>query len=438
MGVFKTPGRLRGAKTPRTICKSAFKTAKKAANELTKTGPGNWIAPIEVVYEETPVITQPIIQENAVKEPETIKEASPEKHEVVIEDLVDEQEVLPQPSPERSPVRLYTESDIGSPSVNDTPEQPARKGSFSFASLPPREPLKQSLGAPLSAIKQTTTRQQSLGLDSDEIDGESVDLRAPELIAHEQRMKEYDTPAAAPAPVQMSSPPSIATSKPELATEVPAEMPGMYPAIESLEEEIVFPTPPAQRRTRSSIKRKAEEVDDSTPEQVDEEIFGTVDDGTTAVDTSKQTNVSQKSLGAPVRQSSIAPASTRADRSKLRAPKPLGRPVRPTTAATRAKLQPQPVSIKVKSLATKPINNAPVAAQELVRPMSTQPELRKQNSIQSVTGGNTTFNKSTTKAPVVPSKVFSLAQKKKEHDERAAAKDAAVKQQQKERRDNKI
>ena len=360
-----------------------------------------------------------------------------------VEDEEEQHEESPRGPPERSPVQLYTESDIGSPSaVSDTPEKPVRKGSFSFASLPAREPLKHSLGPQATEI--VPTRQQSLGLDSDDGDDESIDLRAPELIAHEERMKAYESPAqptprAYESPIPPTPPVPVAIETP--ATELPPQtirnhtstqddeqdMPGMYPSIEKLEEPLPE-SPSTTRRTRSSTKRTAEEIEE--PEAADsKKLKETVEE--------EQAKQEEPTHAAP--RPSVRRITSNKETSRLRAPKGLGRPVRPTNTAAAAKgKQPQPVAIKIKPLShPKPMNTAPVAAhnQENSRPEPSRPELKTKTSAQSI---NNTFNKSTTKAPAPPPKVLSLAQKKKQRDEEAAARDAAVKQQQKERRDAKI
>lgn len=313
-----------------------------------------------------------------------------------------------------SPVRLYTESDLGSPSVSDSPVQ--------------RAPLTQP------------TLRQSLGLDSDDgSEGESFDLRAPELIAHEARMAQYDSPVPTAPEV-----PEVPEAEPRGKTEEP-EMPGMYPTIDPIDpmdtdEEVEDaepsrePSPTPTRRTRSSGRHDNEERDASA----------TLIAQHNTRDMSDEIQVDEPAEPAPQEELKAhivpRPSATRPASSRLRAPKNIGRPVRPTTAAAKAKQQqPPPTNIRIKPLShPKPMNTAPVAAhnQENTRPgPSTRPELTKKASSQSI---NAAFSKSTNGPPPPPPKVFSVAQKKKEADEKAAARDAAVKQQQKERRDAKI
>ncbi|KAK5069931.1 hypothetical protein LTR64_007887 [Lithohypha guttulata] len=232
--------------------------------------------------------------------------------------------------------------------------------------------------------------EMSLGLSSE---SDVVYLRAPELDAHEQRMAAYET----------SSPTLPQAAIEEELQENPWEEPKEDPLEESEDE----PIEEAQQDVEEDTE---EEIQEEPQEEVDEEIV------------------------APVipRPSIKRPAS-----SLLRAPKNLGRPVRPAMAAAKSKTQPQPIAIKIKTLSTsKPVNSAPVAAHNLenVRPGLVKPELSKKASIQSIN----TFNKSTTKGQANAAKAFSLAQKKKELDEQAAARDAAIKQQLRERRDQKF
>ena len=285
------------------------------------------------------------------------------------------------PTPQAT-VRLYTDSDIDSPSIHATPEQPLRKGSFSFAPLPARDSIKQSLGARVTDIKPIADvppsssvqpiRQQSLGLDSDDEqldDAESVDLRAPELIAHEERMREYDTP-----------PPATETEIPE-----PEEP-----------ENIIGDTNDA-----SSVH----EPELEEPENIVEEI----NDASSEDESPEESDTKSKAREVPIETTSAAPrpSQVRAPTTRrLAAPKTFGRPVRPTNVT-----KPQPVPIKIKPLSQpKPINPAPVAAHN------------------------------TSKQQPVPEKLSALeiARRKKIVDEQAAARDAQIKQQQKERRDNKI
>ncbi|KAK5084791.1 hypothetical protein LTR05_005870 [Lithohypha guttulata] len=232
--------------------------------------------------------------------------------------------------------------------------------------------------------------EMSLGLSSE---SDVVYLRAPELDAHEQRMAAYET----------SSPTLPQAAIEEELQENPWEEPKEDPLEESEDE----PIEEAQQDVEEDTE---EEIQEEPQEEVEEEIV------------------------APVipRPSIKRPAS-----SLLRAPKNLGRPVRPAMAAAKSKTQPQPIAIKIKTLSTsKPVNSAPVAAHNLenVRPGLVKPELSKKASIQSIN----TFTKSTTKGQANAAKAISLAQKKKELDEQAAARDAAIKQQLRERRDQKF
>lgn len=228
--------------------------------------------------------------------------------------------------------------------------------------------------------------EMSLGLSSE---SDVVYLRAPELDAHEQRMAAYET--SSPTQPQAAIEEELQENPWEEAKEDPQEEP---------EDELI----------EEAQQDFEEDTEEEPQEEVEEEII------------------------APVipRPSIKRPAS-----SLLRAPKNLGRPVRPAMAAAKAKTQSQPIAIKIKTLSTsKPVNTAPVAAHNLenVRPGLVKPELSKKASIQSIN----TFNKSTTKGQANAAKVFSLAQKKKELDEQAAARDAAIKQQLRERRDQKF
>lgn len=406
MQAFKTPGKLRGAKTPafkhtakrkstrnspqETADIFQFTAAALHASHETVDSPTKSQAtpnePIETRGSPADNVSTPQDEEiemlDAPLEPPRQETAAPEE---------EDQEPTPTPTQHSPVVQLYTDSDIGSPSVHATPEKPLRKGSFSFAPLPARDPLKQSLGAPNTDIKPTVNflpssavvqygRQQSLGLDSDdeESDHESLDLRAPELIAHEERMRAYESPTPPPAPSRGEE--LELEERPEQSVHNGNDMPGTYPSMEDLE-----------------------------PMDTEEPLF-----------------MMAKSEEAPIRQG--APAKTKSKR--LTATKPLGRPVRPNNVQ-----KPQPVPIKIKTL--RPINTAPVAAhnQETVRKENQKPELTRKPSTQYVTPGPSKIQKTT---KPVPSKVLSLAQKKKKLDEEAAAKDAAIKQQQKERRDNKI
>ncbi|KAK5095969.1 hypothetical protein LTS08_007851 [Lithohypha guttulata] len=232
--------------------------------------------------------------------------------------------------------------------------------------------------------------EMSLGLSSE---SDVVYLRAPELDAHEQRMAAYET----------SSPTLPQAAIEEELQENPWEEPKEDPLEESEDE---------------PIEEAQQDVEEDTEEEIQKEPQEEVEEG----------------IIAPVipRPSIKRPAS-----SLLRAPKNLGRPVRPAMAAAKSKTQPQPIAIKIKTLSTsKPVNSAPVAAHNLenVRPGLVKPELSKKASIQSIN----TFNKSTTKGQANAAKAFSLAQKKKELDEQAAARDAAIKQQLRERRDQKF
>ncbi|KAK5940171.1 hypothetical protein PMZ80_007590 [Knufia obscura] len=357
---FKTPGKLRGAKTPR------FKatTARK----------------------EPAVVIEPV--QAAPDSPDTPEE--------------EDKDVTPTPTPQAA-VQLYTDSDIGSPSTHATPEQPLRKGSFSFAPLPARDPLKQSLGARTTDIKPTTdippssavqpARQQSLGLDSDDEDSEdaqSVDLRAPELIAHEERMKEYESSS----PQRATEPEMLEPQEPEQEEpESEHEHNQSEPEIEEAEPDMPEPEEPREPEEPKELENIIPDTNDASSEH---DIPDKEDTQSTSQDTVKETAPT-----AP-RPSQVRPPTSR----RLAAPKTFGRPVRATNAA-----KPQPVPIKIKPLSQpKPVNPAPVAAHNTTKPPS----------------------------PVEKPKVLSLAEKKKKLDEEAAAKDARVKQQQKERRDNKI
>lgn len=389
---FKTPGRLRGAKTPKTIYRSAMKALWKPKFD------------IEAQSEQVPTHNASNEQAERSNDVQQPPESSIEQ---------------PTEPAEASPVRLYTESELGSPSMNDSPVQ-------------------------IATLTQPTLRQ-SLGLDTDDMsDDESVDLRAPELIAHEARMAQYDSP--------IPTAPEMEEEQPEEVLEEP-EMPGMYPTIDPMdtdeEEENrdssrePSPTPTRPRRSLENPRRSSRRSS-GKPEIEEKDASATLIAQNSSREDSGEMQVDGSAEPAPREEPKAPiiprPSATRPASSRLRAPKNIGRPVRPTTAAAKAKQQqPPPTNIKIKPLShPKPVNTAPVAAhnQENTRPgPSTRPELTKKASSQSI---NAAFSKSTNGPPPPPPKVFSIAQKKKEADERAAARDAAVKQQQKERRDAKI
>jgi len=371
---FKTPGKLRCVKTP------AFKpaTARKTPLTTRKLIAAARDRDLEGQQESAQSQNVSIHELKPLPEPENDHTTPQTPHEEAVQET--DGDATPTPTPQAA-VQLYTDSDLGSPSIHATPEQPLRKGSFSYAPLPARESIKQSIGARITDVKPTTdippssvvqpARQQSLGLDSDDEDlddAESVDLRAPELIAHEERMKEYES----------SSPP-----------------PATEPVVPELEEpEVLEPEPePETLEELDEPENIIQDTNNASTEHQSPEESATQN---TSLDTIKEAPLP------PSRPSQVRPPTTR----RLAAPKTFGRPVRPTNVA-----KPQPVPIKIKPLSQpKPINPAPVAIHNTVKP---QP-------------------------PPEKPPVLSIAEKKKRLDEEAAAKDARIKQQQKERRDNKI
>lgn len=359
-----------------------------------------------------------------------------------------------------SATQLYTESEIGSPATHATPDKPVRHGSFSFASLPPREML-QSL------------RQPSLGLDSDATEEDPVYVRAPELVAHEERMRAYEEP---------TPPPQRAVLVAEPLAEV----------VDIQSRAVVAGS--SDRRTRSMTKKEEEDHEEQRVAELQRSLFAEdvvttqetittynstqvihaekqgvndigMDDGqddeaadhamtdeenAIATNTVPEEEQVQAKADEPTINTVAHPHSeeashgeqsaeelaheatttqqatnattqdTAAERSKLRAPRNLGRPVRPTNAA------PTGTMIRIKSLAQqRPVNTAPVAAhnsQDTKRVRAPPPS-------QSI--------RSAPRQPLSAPKSFAAAQRKKEQDQRAAEKDAAVKRQQKERRDAK-
>lgn len=324
-------------------------------------------------------------------------------------------------APITSATRLYTDSEIGSPSTTHaTPDVPVRHGSFSYASLPPRDIL-------------ASTRQQSLGLDSDATEEEPVYVRAPELVAHEERMRAYEEPTPQPTPQPKNNPAEAA--HPHLI-------------------ETSAASGPSGRKTRSMTQReaeeqrRAEEKDQATIDEQQTTLSHPDNEQTSNASTEKQSvepAIEEESNQTPTTEATVQeeqasrieqgieePAQEQAteistvrengtERStRLRAPRNLGPPVRRTntTAATQ--------QIRIRSLAqSRPVNPAPVAPHnETRRVRSTKPP--------------TQFVNIPPRPQTQPPKSFAAAQRKKGQDEAAAARDAAIKAQQLKRRDDKI
>lgn len=365
------------------------------------------------------------------------------------------QDVLNPPA-----TRLYTESEIGSPSIHATPDMPVRHGSFSFASLPPREMLQ-------------SVRQQSLGLDSDATEDEPFYVRAPELEAHEERMRayeelspQYNVVVAEPQPEVVNFDPpspitgpstrltrsmtqreleaheeqrinelqrSLTVSDDEPPTHDTTITPPTVPTIPEQEEhEQVADTVMQEERHEQVVDAVMQEeeheqvVDTAMQDEEQVQAQGISDEQATinvSHEQSEEVSQDDQSAEEPAQESTqqaINATTTQgnaAERSRLRAPRNLGRPVRPTAAGT---------TIRITSVARqRPVNTAPVAAhnnQEARR-------VRPQPPTQPIA--------SAPRQPLPTPKVFATAQKKKEQDQRAAERAAAVKKQQKERRDAK-
>lgn len=354
-----------------------------------------------------------------------------------------------------SATRLYTESEIGSPSTHATPDMPVRHGSFSFASLPPREMLQ-------------SIRQQSLGLDSDATEEDPVYVRAPELVAHEERMKAYEEPS--PQPHAISPPFEAANIQPPIApadpsvrrtrsmtqkeqeeheeqriaelrrslgvtddTSHPLDTTVTHPTnhIVAEEEHGVSRTPTQDKQHEQDIdvamQDEEQAIADADAAQDDERVQAKSDEQAAddaCREHSEEASQDEQSAEQLAEESShtqqatnAATQDTTAERSRLRAPRNLGRPVRPTATGT---------MIKIKSLAQqRPVNTAPVAAHNNQDTKRVRPQPPAQAA------------RPAPKQPPSAPKSFAAAQRKKEQDERAAERDAAVKRQQKERRDAK-
>ena len=319
---FKTPGKLRCARTP------AFKpaTARKSPQTTRKLIAAVTEDDFEAQQDSAEAANASVHNNEQLPEPQH-DHTTPQTE--AAQETDHDATPTPTPTPQAA-IQLYTDSDIGSPSTHATPEQPLRKGSFSYAPLPARESIKQSTGARITDIPPSSAvqpaRQRSLGLDSegeDLDDAASVDLRAPELIAHEERMREYESSSPAPT-----------ATEPEIPE--PTEPEGLEELADH--DDIMEDTHDASTDHQSTVVP----IDQTTTEE----------------------NIQEAPAAAP-RPSQVRPPTTR----RLAAPKTFGRPVRPTNIA-----KPLPVPIKIKPLSQpKPINSAPVAAHNTAKPPP-QPE----------------------------------------------------------------
>lgn len=438
------------------------------------------------------------------------------------------------PGPENVEPKPQETADVDS-AISDTessPEVPniVRKSSMTFASLPPREPLNtriadeedeeewisgatvsspivQILGnsSPARGAEEEPNAAMEASSDdsSDEFD---VDLRAPELIAHEQRMQEYASPEfahpKAASTITLASPAKMAMERPasptkSISVSIPADtttpqasprrfmdaaknkvhsalssakrlmaksagvsaaakmeaksdyvgsptprppkisndMPGMYPSLDKLEDKPLPATPiPEPRRTRSSTHReeqekKGKEKEAIIPQATHEVLEKTSTKGIEKAEEPRIAHEKPQPITKPViGQEPTGKARTRTTQ------KPLGRPVRPTTAVVKPK--PPPVNIKINAMSQRmPVNTAPVAAhnQETVRPEIQRPELKRKASAQSLASTSTSTLRSATSQAAA--RVLEKAAKKKQQDEEKAQKDAERRKLMREQRD---
>lgn len=360
-------------------------------------------------------------------------------------------------APNTNATQLYTESEIGSPSIHATPDMPVRHGSFSFASLPPREALQ-------------SIRQQSLGLDSDATEDEPVYIRAPELVAHEERMRAYEEPSPQPI-VIVAEPPtpllplspgigpsdrrtrsmtqreheereeqrinelrrSLSVSDDEEPTHTAASN---QPTVPSNQEEEEYQATLEERAADNAAQEEepatvaavmeeeqvqaiaVEQVVDNAPQEGSDEASS---DEQSGEELAQESTIAQQANDANTTQDSTANR-----RSRLRAPpRNLGRPVRPTTAVQTTQ------HIRINSLVRpRPVNTAPVAVHN-------SQDHNNQETRRVRPKPPTQFVRPAPRPQGPPPKSFTAAQRKKEADERAAECDAATKKLQKERRDNK-
>jgi len=223
--------------------------------------------------------------------------------------------------------------------------------------LPARDSIKPSIGArttdfidfkPVAHILPSSpvqpARQQSLGLDSDDEvldDAESVDLRAPELIAHEERMKEYESssppPATEPVMPELEEP---EIPEPETETESIEQLDQPENIIEDIDDASIEAQSPEESATQITLLETIKEAPDDIIDDADNASI----EGQAPAESVSQTTSEETIKGVPLpasRPSQVRPPTTR----RLAAPKTFGRPVRPTNIA-----KPQPVPIKIKPL----------------------------------------------------------------------------------------
>lgn len=429
----------------------------------------------EAIVEQIQVV-EPVIEPEEDEEPEPEVEtptetAIPAQVPVQLPAQVDqiEHEIEPEAEEETEPAhdalntnatQLYTESEIGSPSIHATPDMPVRHGSFSFASLPPREALQ-------------SIRQQSLGLDSDATEDEPVYVRAPELIAHEERMRAYEESSPQPI-VIVAEPPqpllplspgigpsdrrtrsmtqreheereeqrinelrrSLSVSDDEEPTHTTATAQPTIPSIEEEEQEEEHHVTPEEQAADSAAQQEEpaavdavmeeeqvqaiaiEQAVDAAPQEGSDEASA---DEQSGEELAQESTITQQANDANTTQDGAANR-----RSRLRAPpRNLGRPVRPTTAVQTTQ------HIRINSLVRpRPVNTAPVAVHN-------SQEQNNQETRRVRPKPPTQFARPAPRPQGPPPKSFTAAQRKKEADERAAERDAATKKLQKERRDNK-